>query len=85
MSDQRPLEISSAEWDEITGLPFIQELWGHTDAEDLRSLIYGVKFDFVSGSPGYCGDLFILQGDALTEHPPVVLIRGDNQRLVQWQ
>ncbi len=39
---------------------------------------YCVKFDFVSGGPGYCGDLFIIQGDALSEAPPVSLIRDDH-------
>ena len=38
--------------------------------------MYGVKFDFVSGGPGYCGDLFIILGD----YPgvPMALIRDLN-------
>jgi hypothetical protein len=37
----------------------------------------------VSGSPGYFGDLYILQGDVLTGDPPMVLRRaGDGTLLV---
>jgi hypothetical protein len=38
-------------------------------------MAYGVKFAFHSGSPGYVGDLYILQGDCLTGDPPCVFIR----------
>jgi hypothetical protein len=37
--------------------------------------VYAVKYNFVSGSPGYVGDYFILAGDALGE--PVQLVRED--------
>jgi len=59
----------------------IRESWGIEDesAEDFASQVYGVKFDFTSGSPGYCGDVYILQGDALTGEPPVVLTRHQGQ------
>jgi hypothetical protein len=40
-----------------------------------------VKFDFVSGiAPGYVGDSYILDGDALGE--PVTLIREDGKLIV---
>lgn len=35
---------------------------------------YGARFDFVSGGPGYCGDLFIIYGDALSGQP-LLLVR----------
>ena len=53
-------------------------MWGlepETTPEEFSDMVYGVKFDFTSGSPGYVGELYILQGDALTGDPPLVLIR----------
>ena len=75
--DLSPKEISKAEWKEIYALPDVREAWGIQEEDD-QPPIYGVKFDFTSGSPGYCGDLFILQGDALdSETAPVRIIRDD--------
>jgi hypothetical protein len=74
----KPQEISMAEWQEIMQLPEIRDAWGIEDdetAEQFASVVYGAKFDFVSGGPGYFGDLYILQGDALTGDAPMVLIR----------
>ena len=53
-------------------------MWGLDDetAEEFSNIYYGVKFDFQSGSPGYIGDLFILQGDGLSADP-AVLIRDE--------
>jgi hypothetical protein len=39
-------------------------------------MVYGMRFDFVSASPGYVGDLYILSGDALGE--PYTLIRRND-------
>lgn len=67
-----------AEWREIMQLPVIRESWGLEDSEtpeQFAAIGYGVKFDFVSGGPGYVGDLYILCGDALRE--PMTLIRKD--------
>jgi len=41
--------------------------------EQFADMVYGVRFDFTSGGPGYVGDLYILHGDSLGE--PTVLIR----------
>jgi hypothetical protein len=74
----KPREISMAEWQEIMRLPEIRDAWGIEDdetAEQFASVVYGAKFDFVSGGPGYFGDLYVLQGDALTGDAPMVLIR----------
>ena len=43
-------------------------------------MVYGVKFDFVSGGPGYVGDRYILRGAVLGE--PMVLIRKDGRLVV---
>jgi hypothetical protein len=78
----RPQEISLAEWEEIRALPYIGQIWGLTEDETTEwfsSLVYGVKFDFVSGSPGYVGPLYILQGDVLTGDPPIVLVEENGK------
>lgn len=79
----KPQTISSSEWKEIMQLPAIRESWGldeYDTPEDFADMVYGVKFDFVSGGPGYVGDLFILHGDALGE--PLTLIRRDGNLIV---
>ena len=74
-----PHQITAAEWNEIGSIEEIRQSWGVEDGEDFADFaadnIYGVKFNFYSGSPGYVGDLYILQGDALTGDPPLVLRR----------
>lgn len=72
-----PVVISLSEWQEIIKLPIVKENWGLTDEtpEEFASQVYAVKFDFMSGSPGYCGDLYIIQGDVLTGDAPLMLIR----------
>ena len=74
----KPQEISIAEWKEIMNLPVVRESWGleaDESPEQFADMVYGVKFDFASGAPGYVGDLYILHGDALGE--PITLIRRD--------
>lgn len=67
------------------GVPVIRESWGidtEMTLEEFSSQVYAAKFDFVSGSPGYVGDLFVLQGDVLTGDAPMVLYRDRDGRLV---
>jgi hypothetical protein len=75
----KPVEISMSEWEEIIKVPVVRESWGLSDetAEQFARSAYAVKFDFISGSPGYVGDLYIIQGDQLTGYPPIVLMRED--------
>lgn len=77
----KPLEISLPEWEEIMQLQIVKEGWALADEtpEEFASMVYGVKFDFESGSPGYCGDLYILQDDYLTGYPPLMLTRRDGK------
>ena len=66
-------------------MPAVREAWGLEDdmtPSDFAGSVYAAKFDFVSGSPGYVGDLYILQGDALTGHSPLVLYRAEDGRLI---
>ena len=79
----KPQELSLAEWKEIMELPQVREDWGlgeNETPEDFADMVYGVKFHFVSGGPGYVGDLYILHGDALGE--PMTLIRRDGKLAV---
>ena len=76
-----PHVITPEEWQEIFALPEVREQWGLEDEdstpEDLANDAYGVRFDFFNATPGYVGDLFILQGDCLGA-PPLMLVRRDN-------
>jgi len=78
----KPQEISIKEWTEIMQVPVIRESWGleNETPEQFADMVYGVKFDFASGGPGYVGDLFVLHGDALGE--PMTLIRRDGKLVV---
>ena len=75
----KPEDISLAEWREIMEVQEVKESWGLSDEtpEEFAANVYVVKFDFVSGSPGYVGDLYIIQGDTLTGDAPFVLTRQD--------
>jgi hypothetical protein len=86
MKDMSPQPISQEEWREIIAVPAVREGWGLADdvtPREFADSVYAAKFDFVSGSPGYVGELYILQGDALTGHPPLVLRREDDGSLVE--
>jgi hypothetical protein len=77
-----PQDISISEWNEIMDVPFVKEFWGieaHETPEQFAAMVYAVKFQFVSGSPGYDGDLYILQGDTLTGDLPIVLMRENGK------
>jgi hypothetical protein len=83
--DTKPHTLTAEETKEIAAIQDIQDMWGARDADEmtdmLNNAIYAVKFHFCSGCPGYVGDLYILQGDALTGEPPVTLKRDDNGQL----
>jgi hypothetical protein len=74
----KPKELSLEEWSVIMKIPAIREAWGLADEtpEQFADMVYGVKFRFSpTMAPGYLGDLYILQGDALGE--PMTVIRKD--------
>lgn len=66
-------------------VPAVHDAWGLDDhtAEEFASMVYAAKFNFHSGSPGYVGDLYVLQGDHLTGDPPMVLRRDAAGALVE--
>jgi hypothetical protein len=56
-----------------------EESWGVEDnwtINDLSDQVYAARYNFVSGSPGYVGELFILQGSYLTGNPPLTFDVG---------
>jgi hypothetical protein len=75
----KPNEIKDEEWEEIFELDKREQIGfcceNMEGIEELKSMAYGVRFDFVSGCPGYVGDVFILLGDGFCA-PPVVLHRN---------
>jgi hypothetical protein len=78
----KPFELTGAEKKEIAAMEDVREMWGAESEQDFLDLfedmIYAVKFDFVSGGPGYVGDVFILMGDGdFTEH--ITLYRKDGK------
>jgi hypothetical protein len=83
MTQNQPVALTPLEWTEIAAFQDVREGWGLTgdmSAHEMAALIYGVKFAFHSGGPGYVGDLYILQGDAAGV-PPMVLGRDDMGQL----
>jgi hypothetical protein len=82
--NNEPVKPSEAELKEIFDV--VREFWGAESDDDFpgwAESVYAVKFNFHSGSPGYVGDLFIVQGDALTDEPPLMLIRNPEGKLVR--
>ncbi len=77
-AQNNPQIISPQEWEEIAAMPVIRNAWGlaaDEGGEDLASVCYGAKFDFVTGGPGWAGELFVIHDDAFGG-PPVVLRRA---------
>ena len=82
--DNKPTALTNKEIKEIAAIEDIQQMWGAADAAEMEEMlattVYAVKFNYHSGSPGYVGDYFILQGDALGE--ALELIRNKNGKIV---
>lgn len=78
----QPYPLTRKEWKEIAAMQDVRDMWGITEdytLQDISELIYAVKFNYMSGGPGYVGDLYILMGDSLQE--PVILTRDRNKKL----
>ncbi len=78
----QPFAVSEDEWQEIIKMPAVREAWGLEDEtiEEFSKLVYAAKFNFLSGGPSsYTGDLYILQGDALTGDAPLLLGRREGR------
>lgn len=82
--DNRPKALTNQEIKEIAAIVDIQQMWGAADAAEMQEMldttVYAVKFNYHSSGPGYVGDYFILQGDALGE--ALELIRDKKGQIV---
>jgi hypothetical protein len=80
----KPTALTSAEIKEIASIEDIQQMWGAENADEMAQMlddtVYAVKFNYHSGSPGYVGDYFILQGDALGE--ALELVRNKDGKII---
>jgi hypothetical protein len=78
----KPMALTESDMKEIAHMKWIREMWGAETFEEMLDILdtkaYAAKFDFVSGGPGYCGDYYIIQGDALGEGP-IELVRRDGK------
>jgi hypothetical protein len=78
MENMNPHPLTDAEWSEILAIPAVREAWGLDAAitpEEFANRVYGARFDFHAGGPGYVGDLYVLQGDARVDDRPIALWR----------
>lgn len=83
-SSNAPHAIEPKEWEEIAQIEDFIDGWGLEPGElmsEFLSNLYGVRFDFVSGSPGYVGPLYLIHGNGAPETAPLALIRGSNGAL----
>jgi hypothetical protein len=82
--NNKPIALTRQDMKEIAEIEAIREMWGAEDVADMELRLdqeaYAVKFDYHSGSPGYVGDYFILQGDALGE--ALELVRDKDKKLM---
>jgi hypothetical protein len=79
---QAPRAISDAEWAELALVQAVRDAYGFEPSEggaELARATYGAHFDFISGTPGYVGDAYVLLGDNLGG--PLVVIRDWEKRL----
>ena len=85
VSNNKPKEISAREWSEIAKLDAFLKAWGlelgEADTQFLSG-VYGVRFDFATGGPGYCGPLYLIKGDGEPDAPPLILTRSESGELV---
>lgn len=79
--NNEPYPLSENEWQEIMQIQEVRESWGleNETVQEFKNMVYAVKFNFISGSPGYVGDLYILQGDVLTGDRPFFFGRREGK------
>ena len=81
----KPFALTPKEIKEIASVQQIQDLWGMANSADMEMAlkdIYTVKFQYMNESPGYVGDLFIIQPGVLGSDFPVTrLVRNRENQL----
>lgn len=87
----KPCGLTAQDWEAVAAVRDVVEAWGlDDDAEDVRGalladLVYGVRFDYVTDSPGYGGSLYLLQGAGAPEIAPMALVESEGGlRVVEW-
>jgi len=84
--DNTPKALTNDEIKEIAAMTDIQEMWGAEDIDEMVGILqdnaYAARFDFMSGGPGYFGDLFILFGDAPGVPIRLIRVKGKLQLLL---
>ncbi|MBS4082869.1 MAG: hypothetical protein KGZ73_04910 [Rhizobiales bacterium] len=81
----QPIALSESERQEIAELEDIQDMFGAETADEMTELlrdIYMVKFNFISGSPGYVGEFFLVQTNHLTGDAPLQIIRSKDRKMM---
>lgn len=84
MRSHTPRALTQQEWSEIAAIEFVRESWGLSvdDAgNELAGSTYGAHFDFMSGGPGYIGDVYVITPDILGS-APLVFIRDKDGQIV---
>ena len=80
-----PFALTPKEIKEIASVQQIQDMWGADNSADMALIlndIYTIKFEYMNESPGYVGDLFIIQPGVLgSEYPVTRLIRNQEKQL----
>jgi hypothetical protein len=81
----KPFALTPKEIKEIAGVKQIQDAWGTWNQADMEMIlkdIYTVKFEYMNESPGYIGDLYIIQPGVLgSEFPVTRLVRNQEKQL----
>jgi hypothetical protein len=76
----KPIALTQAEIKELSASEDLQEVCGANSSKDMQEILegaYTVKFNFINESPGYVGDLFLIQSGCLSSEIPVIrLIRN---------
>lgn len=78
MNTHQPRVPLPKDWADLAGNPTVRHAWGLADderGEDLAAVCDNAKFDFVTGGPGWAGELIMLHDDAFGG-PPFVFARS---------
>jgi hypothetical protein len=74
----KPLRLTRSELQEISASKALQEICAAEDADQMREILegaYTAKFHFTNESPGYAGDLFLIQPSYLCSELPVIRLK----------
>ncbi len=75
--NKTPFALTDQEWEAVAAVPEVVEGFGLEEgegAEMLKSISYGVRFEFVSDGPGYVGPLYLIKGAGSPGMPPIAVI-----------